>query len=124
VDLAHHATIAVLLHWFPDCLDKLQREYSMVTGELPRLILPERNQEADLLSMLLGKKDSTGGSETGEGVEHASRSAVQLGAHQAILVYDEKQRERVQGMVGDAAMVLTVQQCKGLEFQVRRASSI
>jgi hypothetical protein len=129
VDLAHHSTIAVLLHWFPDCLDKLQREHSAISGDTPMLLVPQRDGEADLLGMLFGKRgpaDAADDTDNDDGVtgDNAAAEAghIQFGAHQAILVYSEKQQKRVQSIVGDNALVLTVQQCKGLEFEVREAS--
>lgn len=139
VDLAHHGAISLLLHWFPESLDKLQREHSAISGDLPILLTPDgADWETDLIAMLFGdpgtQQAGSPGSEArgretacgdgaaqGAGEEVAGGSPVQFGADQTILVYDEARREQVQALVGDSALVLTVQQCKGLEFEVRAA---
>ena len=116
-------------------MDRLEREHSAIDGELPMLLSPGVDPGADLLTMLFHADNDTtasrslseagGSSITGDASAHseikdaeASSSNVQFGADQVILVYNETQRERVQQIAGDNALVLTVQQCKGLEFQV------
>lgn len=127
VDLAHHATISVLLHWFPASLDKLSREHSEFRGELPVLLSPGAGNK-DILSIMRTSSQRTcsmpttteGDRITGQQTEKEdlNSTTIQFGADQAILVYNEAEQKRAQDIMGDGILVLTVEQCKGLEFEV------
>jgi hypothetical protein len=48
----------------------------------------------------------------------AGAASCEFGAEQAVLVRSEEARARLRARIGDRALVLTAQECKGLEFQV------
>lgn len=56
---------------------------------------------------------------SGDGSSTEAGPRIEFGASQAILVPDEAAKAAVRALVGpDAALVLTVHECKGLEFQM------
>jgi hypothetical protein len=129
VNLAHHAAIAPLLSLFPASLDKLQPETSPIDGDTPILLAagaddplqalfrPQQPSPAAAGAAGGGRGAAQGGAAAG-GEEGP---AVQFGAEQVILVYGAARQQEVQQLVGDAALVMTVQESKGLEFKVRKS---
>lgn len=53
-----------------------------------------------------------------------SGNIVGFGAEQVILVRDDSARKEISNFVGKHALVLTIVECKGLEFQVITISTL
>ena len=92
----------LLYQFFPQSVDILRPEISFIYGEAPVLLKP--NESA--IEIIFGKTVKTGGKVVG------------FGAEQVILVRDDSAREGISRDVGNHALVLTILECKGLEFQV------
>ncbi|XP_071906198.1 uncharacterized protein [Coffea arabica] len=91
----------ILYQFFPQSVDILRPEISFIYGEAPVLLKP--NESA--IEIIFGKTAKTGGKVVG------------FGAEQVILVRDDSAREGISRDVGNHALVLTILECKGLEFQ-------
>jgi superfamily I DNA/RNA helicase len=98
------SVIELLYHFFPQSIDVLQPETSFIYGEAPTLLGTGNNQNT--ISTIFGKSGK------------AERSFVGFGAEQVILVRDDHVRKEITKYVGKQALVLTIVECKGLEFQV------
>ncbi|GJU72079.1 UvrD-like helicase, ATP-binding domain, P-loop containing nucleoside triphosphate hydrolase, partial [Tanacetum coccineum] len=83
-------------------IDSLEPETSLVLGEAP--VLLESGDDENAIATIFG-----GG---GSGAE-----IVGFGAEQVILVRDEHTKAEICEYVGRQALVLTIVECKGLEFQ-------
>ncbi|PWA46871.1 recBCD enzyme subunit RecB, P-loop containing nucleoside triphosphate hydrolase [Artemisia annua] len=101
LDLAQ-SVIDLLYHYFAHSIDSLEPETSLVLGEAP--VLLESGDDENAIATIFG-----GG---GSGVE-----IVGFGAEQVILVRDEHTKAEICEYVGRQALVLTIVECKGLEFQ-------
>lgn len=99
-----HSIVNLLSHFFPLLVDALSPETSLICGEAP-IFLESGNDENAIVS-IFGNSSSI------------SVKVVGFGAEQVILVRDECAREEVLNLVGKQALVLTIVECKGLEFQV------
>ncbi|CAL0324814.1 unnamed protein product [Lupinus luteus] len=95
--------IDLLLHFFPYSIDVLKPETSFIHGEAPIVLECENAENA--FATIFGRSGSQGGKIVG------------FGAEQAILVRDDSARKEVLDYVGKHALVLTILECKGLEFQ-------
>ncbi|KAM6546580.1 hypothetical protein CsatB_027316 [Cannabis sativa] len=95
--------IELIYHFFPQSIDIIESETCMVPGEAPILLQCETNENA--IIKLFGKGNST------------SRNANGFGAEQVILVRDEKTRQSIKDIVGKQALIITILECKDLEFQ-------
>ncbi|XP_038977123.1 uncharacterized protein LOC120107765 [Phoenix dactylifera] len=93
----------LLHHFFPLLVDRLVSEKSMTHGEAP--VLLESENETDVLDTIFG---------TNETIDHIP---FQFGAEQVILVRDKHTKEKLVCRIGNKALVLTIKDCKGLEFQ-------
>jgi hypothetical protein len=102
LDLAQ-SVIDILYCYFVHSIDNLEAETSLVSGEAP-VLLESCNDENAIVTIF-------GGSRNGGEI-------VGFGAEQAILVRDDRARNEVFQYVGKKALVLTILECKGLEFQV------
>ncbi|OWM65616.1 hypothetical protein CDL15_Pgr017113 [Punica granatum] len=89
----------LLCHFFPSSIDVLRQETSHICGESPIFLELEMNQNS-VVSIF------------GEGGNVAG-----LGPEQVIIVRDDCAHEEVLGLIGKQAPVLTLSECKGLEFQ-------
>ncbi|KAM7463331.1 hypothetical protein LguiA_031452 [Lonicera macranthoides] len=98
-----HSVIELLYRFFRDTIDILEAETSLICGELPLLLEPGNDQDA--IATIFGNRGSVGGKIVG------------FGAEQVILVRDDCARVEVSNYVGKQALVLTIVECKGLEFQ-------
>jgi len=96
--------IDLLYRFFPQSIDVLQPETSFINGEAPILLGSGNNQNT--ISTIFGNSGKSG------------RSFVGFGAEQVILVRDDHVRKEITNYVGKQALVLTIVECKGLEFQV------
>lgn len=95
-----NSVVELVTHFFPHSIDKLDPECSRIVGPAPIFI--DIDGEADLVMSLF--QNST------------MHSSCEFGAEQVILVRDEATKQRVLGVSGNRALVLTVQESKGMEF--------
>ncbi|KAK6921421.1 DNA2/NAM7 helicase, helicase domain, partial [Dillenia turbinata] len=97
--------LELLFHFFPLSIDILSpetSEKSILGGQLPALIQSEFAKAA--VSSIFKTK--------------ANRKMISgFGPHQVILVRDNRARNEILVQVGKQALILTVMECKGLEFQ-------
>jgi superfamily I DNA/RNA helicase len=98
------SVIELLYHFFPQSIDVLQPETSLINGEAPILLGSGNNQNT--ISTIFKNSGKAG------------RSFVGFGAEQVILVRDDHVQKEITNYVGKQALVLTIVECKGLEFQV------
>ncbi|KAE8038056.1 hypothetical protein FH972_010602 [Carpinus fangiana] len=97
------SVIELLYHFFPQSIDVLQPETSLINGEAPILLGSGNNQNT--ISTIFKNSGKAG------------RSFVGFGAEQVILVRDDHVQKEITNYVGKQALVLTIVECKGLEFQ-------
>ncbi|OMO60735.1 hypothetical protein CCACVL1_23911 [Corchorus capsularis] len=95
--------IDLLYRFFPLFVDMLSPETSLIYGQAPIWLEPEKedNAIATIFKFL--------GNEPG--------AMVGFGAEQVILVRDDPSKNEILKHVGKKALVLTIMECKGLEFQ-------
>ncbi|PWA79190.1 uvrD-like Helicase, ATP-binding domain, P-loop containing nucleoside triphosphate hydrolase [Artemisia annua] len=101
IDLAQ-SVIDILYCYFVHSIDNLEPEICLISGEAP-VLLESGNDENAIVTIF-------GGSGSGGEV-------VGFGAEQVILVRDERAKTEICEYVGRKALVLTILECKGLEFQ-------
>ncbi|KAI7748570.1 hypothetical protein M8C21_000109, partial [Ambrosia artemisiifolia] len=101
LDLAQ-SVIDILYCYFPHSMDILEPETSLISGEAP-VLLESSNDENPIVKIF-------GGSRSGPEV-------VGFGAEQVILVRDDVVKTEICEYIGKKALVLTILECKGLEFQ-------
>ncbi|MCD7459032.1 hypothetical protein HAX54_039847 [Datura stramonium] len=97
------SVVDFLCHYFPQSVDFLKPETSLIYGEAPVLLKPGADENA--IITIFGNSGSIGGKIIG------------FGAEQVILVRDEAAKKEIFGCIGRQALVLTIVECKGLEFQ-------
>ncbi|KAE9610583.1 putative tetratricopeptide-like helical domain, uvrD-like helicase, ATP-binding protein [Lupinus albus] len=97
------STIDLLYRFFPYSIDVLEPETSSISGEAP-VVLECGNRENAIVT-IFGNNGNVGGKIVG------------FGAEQVILVRDDSARKEILDYVGKNALVLTILECKGLEFQ-------
>ncbi|KAA8532355.1 hypothetical protein F0562_032389 [Nyssa sinensis] len=100
------SVIDLLFRFFPLSIDILCPEtgaISLIDSELPILLEPVKNENT--IISLFGNSGN------------ASKSTVSFGAEQVILVRDDCARDEIIALVGKQAIVLTIMECQGLEFQ-------
>ncbi|RZC51571.1 hypothetical protein C5167_019991 [Papaver somniferum] len=97
------SVIELLYHFFPLSIDSLTPEKSLIYGEAP-VLLESVNAENAIVT-IFGNSGSSG------------RSLIGFGAEQVILVRDDSVKKEVSDQIGKQALVLTLVECKGLEFQ-------
>ncbi|KAK2437782.1 TPR and ankyrin repeat-containing protein [Trifolium repens] len=95
--------IELLFHFFPHSIDVMKPEASLIYGEAP--VVLECWSRKNAIVTIFG---NTG---------HESGKIVGFGAEQVILVRDDYARKEILEYVGKQALVLTILECKGLEFQ-------
>jgi len=96
--------MSLLYFFFPSSVDKLNPETGLVYGEAP--VLLESDNDENVIMTIFGE------SKTKHGNLHG------FGAEQVILVRDDAAKKQIIDLVGKQALVLTIVECKGLEFQV------
>ncbi|PWA59878.1 uvrD-like Helicase, ATP-binding domain, P-loop containing nucleoside triphosphate hydrolase [Artemisia annua] len=101
LDLAQ-SVIDILYCYFVHSIDKLEPETSLISGEAP-VFLESCNDKNVIMTIFGGSK--SGGEIVG------------FGAEQVILVRDNRARTEIIEYIGRQALVLTILECKGLEFQ-------
>lgn len=92
--------VEILYRFFPSMMDRLPREVSLVDGATP--IFLEDTTMDELLVRLFGQGDTV---------------SYEFGAEQAIIVRNEIVKKEIKKRIG-TALVLTVYEAKGLEFEV------
>ncbi|CAL4963344.1 unnamed protein product [Urochloa decumbens] len=92
----------LLYYFFPMSVDKLNPETSHVYGEGP-VLLESCNDENTLISIFRGNEGQS--------------ERIYFGVDQVILVRDDAEKQQVVGLVGNQALVLTILESKGLEFE-------
>lgn len=98
------SVIDILCHYFPQSIDALAPETSLIYGEAPVLLRPGSDENA--IVTIFGNSGRS-----------ISGKMVGFGAEQVILVRDESAKKEVSDLVGKEALILTIVECKGLEFQ-------
>ncbi|CAG8520792.1 11613_t:CDS:10, partial [Gigaspora margarita] len=101
------SVIDLIWHFFPDSIDKPSCEHSEVGGPKPA-IFNELSAEEFFLKVFSSVEVQG---------KHATNH-IEFGAKQIIIVRDDDDKEVVMKLVGEAAMVETVFDCKGMEFDV------
>ncbi|KAK9063838.1 hypothetical protein SSX86_017710 [Deinandra increscens subsp. villosa] len=96
------SVIDILYCYFPHSVDILEPETSLISGEAP-VLLESGNDENAIVTIFGG---------TGSGAEITG-----FGAEQVILVRDDIAKDEICEYTGKQALVLTIVECKGLEFQ-------
>ncbi|KAK6931708.1 DNA2/NAM7 helicase-like, C-terminal, partial [Dillenia turbinata] len=96
------SVIELIYRFFPVSIDILSPETSRIYGEAP-VVLESREDNA--IITIFGNSGST------------ESNIVGFGAEQVILVRDDYARREISNYVGKQALVLTILECKGLEFQ-------
>lgn len=97
------SVVDLVYHFFPWSIDILKPEMSMIYGETP-VILDSGDNNA--IVTIFGNSENVG------------KSGIGFGAEQAIIVRDDNEKQKVISSVEKQALVLTIIECKGLEFQV------
>ena len=95
------SVIELLFTNFPDTVDRLGPEIGTLAGPVPDLFLGCDR------SILINRTSG----------ELASTHEVLFGAEQVILTRDEEQKSKLVHSIGEAALVLTILQAKGMEFE-------
>ncbi|KAL7102526.1 hypothetical protein ACP275_08G125400 [Erythranthe tilingii] len=97
------SVIDLICHFFPQSIDVLPPETSLIYGESPVVLEP--GSDENLIMSIFGHSG------------HDAGKWVGFGADQVILVRDESARREIFNYIGKQALVLTIVECKGLEFQ-------
>ncbi|XP_012837482.1 PREDICTED: uncharacterized protein LOC105958028 [Erythranthe guttata] len=97
------SVIDLICHFFPQSIDALAPETSLIYGESPVVLEP--GSDENLIMSIFGHSGHDGGKWVG------------FGADQVILVRDDSARNEIFNYIGKQALVLTIVECKGLEFQ-------
>lgn len=96
------SVIDLICYYFPLSIDSLPPEISLVSGESPIVLEPGNNE--NLIISIFGDSGKVG---------------AKFGADQVILVRDDIVKKEILSCIGRKATILTIVECKGLEFQVR-----
>ena len=98
------ASLVMSMIWkgFPETVDKLDPEVGSLSGPKPVLFL---GCDVDILQ---ARNLGTG---------QLSERAAEFGAEQVILVRDTRSKTKLQDQVGDVALILTILESKGMEFE-------
>lgn len=87
---------------FPQTVDKLVPEEGLLCGPIPFIFI---GCERDVLTKA-----------TLAGSKEAPADKAKFGAEQVVLVRDEESKARLKSSIGDIALILTILQSKGMEF--------
>lgn len=102
------SVIDLLYHFFPQSIDVLSPEESLIYGDAP-ILLEHNNNDNAILSIFQNSLKDGG-------------NPVSFGAEQVVLVRDDSSRRIISDYIGKRALVLTIMECKGLEFEVNECS--
>ncbi|KAL6506744.1 hypothetical protein OROHE_022576 [Orobanche hederae] len=97
------SVVDIICYFFPHSIDVLPPETSRIYGESP--IVLEPGSDDNLIKSIFGHRGKS------------SRKWVGFGADQVILVRDDAAKQEVSNDIGHQALILTIAECKGLEFQ-------
>jgi hypothetical protein len=115
-----NAITDVLYQLFPNTVDKLPAETSTVKGVVP--VMLDHGPSSDPLLMVFGTSSRSSGAAasvpSGSSRDGRRVSGGDLNARTAVLVRDDGTAAAVRQLVRDGALVLTVAEAKGLEFEV------
>lgn len=92
----------LLWRTFPQTVDKLVPEEGLLCGPIPFMFI---GCERDVLTKA-----------TLAGSKEAPADKAKFGAEQVVLVRDEESKARLKSSIGDTALILTILQSKGMEF--------
>lgn len=95
--------IDLLGHYFPQSIDILKPEKSFIDGAAP--VLLKSGDGEDALVTIFEDKGNESGKNEG------------FGAEQVILVRDETAKQEIYHLDGQKALILTIVEYKGLEFE-------
>ncbi|KIM51664.1 hypothetical protein SCLCIDRAFT_33253 [Scleroderma citrinum Foug A] len=95
-----HAVVELITMFWPYTIDTLQSEHGLISGSEPVFFTGWDDQIFPFKQLFSGFKEKHG----------------ELGAHQCLLVRDDAARTRFKEEVGVKGVILTLQECKGLEF--------
>lgn len=98
-----HSIVTVLTYFFPTLIDPLQPETSRVNGDMPIFLTGLDPFDSLSRGMLQASNGPAG-------------AICAFGAEQAVLVRDEVTKLKLKKQYGEAMLVLTVHEAKGLEF--------
>ncbi|KIY43108.1 hypothetical protein FISHEDRAFT_54171, partial [Fistulina hepatica ATCC 64428] len=96
-----HSVIELITRFWPDTIDVLAPEKGVVTGVKP-IFFSGQNGDAVQYEQFL----SSG----------SAGNYIELGAQQCILVRNEQAKDGLRKKVGDVGIIMTIYECKGLEF--------
>lgn len=94
-----NTVIKLILNFFPESMDKVEDETSYDAGPQPIFL---SDKKVDLISKMFQSGDNNKTSE--------------FGSDQVILVRDVETQNKIKSICGSNALVLTVYECKGMEF--------
>ncbi|KAL8798282.1 MAG: hypothetical protein Q9182_006794 [Xanthomendoza sp. 2 TL-2023] len=94
--------IDLLWKTFPETVDKLLPEEGLLPGPMPILFA---GCEPDILTKV-----------NSNGTDGLAINKAKFGAEQVVLVRDQESKTRLEGCIGDIALILTIRQSKGMEF--------
>ncbi|XP_042013425.1 uncharacterized protein LOC121761816 isoform X2 [Salvia splendens] len=97
------SVVVLICHFFPHSIDVLPPETSRIYGESP--IVLEPGSDDNLIISIFGHSGKSSGKWVG------------FGADQVILVRDDLAKKEISEYIGHQALILTIVECKGLEFQ-------
>ncbi|KAF3432417.1 hypothetical protein FNV43_RR27157 [Rhamnella rubrinervis] len=97
------SVIDLIYHFFPLSIDVLNPETSFVDGKTPVLVESVNCEKA--FTDMFG------------GIGGPGNDLVGFGAEQVVLVRDDNIRNKISDSIARHALVLTIMECKGLEFQ-------
>jgi hypothetical protein len=92
--------IDLIWHFFPNSIDRLSRECGEVGG--PRPVIYDGFQDDDF-------KDAFPENENDE-------NCIEFGANQVIIVRDEETKLHLEKLIGQARLIMTIFETKGMEF--------
>ena len=95
------SVMGMICKGFPETVDKLEPEVGNLNGPKPVIFL---GCDASILRT------------SNVGLVNLSDRVAEFGAEQVILVRDEDMKAKLQGQIGDIALILTILDSKGMEF--------
>ncbi|KAI9669755.1 MAG: hypothetical protein M1831_007451 [Alyxoria varia] len=104
------ASLVMEMLWkaFPETVDKLKPEVAQMRGPVPVFLLGCSAQ-----TLLASSSESIDADDD----HHHAKPTIDFGAEQAIIVRDEATKMKVRDEIGESALVLTILQSKGMEFE-------
>lgn len=109
------SVVKLIQHLFPNSIDQLSSERSEVDGPLPIIVNEFKEEYFNILNNRPNELKFT--YDICREMKFKKRSSlIEFGADQVIIVRDEEVKSRVMKLVDKGAMVLTVLDAKGMEF--------